>query len=90
LTRNALINVSNRFGAIQQLINAIPSAEDAKGVMDLQARIQAELGMLQNEQTKIQILQQVAQADDAVRHQREWEIAVAGRGRFATRFQPTP
>ena len=36
------------------------SAGDQKGILDLQARISAELGMLQNEQTKLQVL---AQAD---------------------------
>ena len=89
-SRDALANVSSRFQAIQQLINTIPNANDPKAVFDLQARIQAELGMLQNEQTKLQMLEQVAQADEAARRQREWEVAVAGQGRFATRFQPQP
>src|SRR6202161_2450194 len=54
LSHQALANASNRFAAIQTLIAAIPSATDQKGILDLQARISAELGMLQNEQTKVQ------------------------------------
>ena len=90
ITRDALANTSNRFRAIQQLTDAIPRAADPKAVLDLQARIQVELGMLQNEQTKLQILEQGARADEAARRQRDWETAVAGQGRFATRFRPHP
>ena len=49
----ALTNSSTRFASIQSLIAAISSARDQKGILDLQARISAELGMLQNEQTKL-------------------------------------
>jgi type IV secretion system protein VirB5 len=89
-SRAAYANSSNRFQAIQQLINAIPIAQDQKGILELQARIGAEQGMLQNEQTKLQLLDQLARAEDAARHQREVEQAIAGNGRFATRFRPTP
>src|SRR5580658_8294259 len=40
LTRQELANVSQRFASIQALINAIPTATDEKGILDLQARIQ--------------------------------------------------
>ena len=43
---------------MQTLINAIPSATDQKGILDLQARIQAEQGMLQTDQTKLHVLYQ--------------------------------
>jgi len=89
MTRTALQNTSNRFQSIQQLINAIPTAGDEKAILDLQARIQVELGMLQNEQTKLQVLQQVSQAEESAQQQRAREYAVAARGRFATRFRPT-
>ena len=35
LTRQELSNVSQRFAAIQTLINAIPTATDEKGIFDL-------------------------------------------------------
>jgi type IV secretion system protein VirB5 len=86
----ALSNSSSRFAAIQSLIAAIPSARDQKGILDLQARIDAELGMLQNEQTKLQVLAQATEAMSAANAQRQREQVIVGQGQFATRFQPAP
>ena len=90
LTQEALANASGRFASIQSLISAISAAGDQKAILDLQARISAELGMLQNEQTKLQILHQATEAQAALDRQRDWEQSVAGQGRFETRFQPRP
>ena len=90
LFRTALANASGRFAAIQSLIDAIPSAADQKGILDLQARIGAEEGMLQNEQTKLLILSRAMQAEGEAAAQRRRESVVAAHGRFQTRFQPTP
>lgn len=79
-TGQALSAASNRFNSIQQLIDAIPRAADQKGILDLQARIQAEQGMLQNEQTKLDVLYQAAQAEEWARKQRAREQAIAGIG----------
>lgn len=80
MARQALSETSNRFGAIQKLIDAIPRAQDPKAIMDLQARISAEQGMLANEQTKLQVLYQVAQAEEWARVQRAREQAIADIG----------
>jgi type IV secretion system protein VirB5 len=90
LAQAALSNVSARFASVQSLIAAIPSASDQKGILDLQARISAELGMLQNEQTKLLVLRQATDAQNATLAEQERELAIAGQGNFATRFQPTP
>jgi type IV secretion system protein VirB5 len=90
LSQEALTNASGRFAAIQSLIDAISTAGDQKGILDLQARINAELGMLENEQTKLQILHQATQARESVDRQQQREQIVAGHGSFASRFQPTP
>jgi type IV secretion system protein VirB5 len=90
LAQEALANTSARFASIQSLIGAISTAGDQKAILDLQARISAELGMLQNEQTKLQVLQQATDAQAALDRQRDWEQAVAGQGRFESRFQPRP
>jgi type IV secretion system protein VirB5 len=90
LVQQALANTSARFASIQSLIGAISAAGDQKAILDLQARISAELGMLQNEQTKLQILHQATEAQAAMDRQRDWEQAVAGQGRFESRFQPRP
>jgi type IV secretion system protein VirB5 len=90
LAQESLANASGRFGSLQSLIAAIAAAGDQKGILDLQARIGAELGMLQNEQTKLHILEQASQAQAAVAAQQEREQVIAGHGNFAGRFQPAP
>ena len=80
LTREALSTTSRRFNSIQQLIDAIPRASDQKAILDLQARIQAEQGMLQNEATKLGILYQTAQAEEWARRQRVREQAISSIG----------
>lgn len=90
LTREALANSSSRFAALQQLIDTIGSASDQKAILELQARIGAEAGMLQNEHTKLLDLYQGVQADRWAGAQRTRELIVAGHGQFGTRFQPQP
>ncbi|HTY94249.1 MAG TPA: type IV secretion system protein [Steroidobacteraceae bacterium] len=90
ITSGALSNSSGRFAALQQLIGAIGSATDQKAALDLQARIEAESGMLQNEQTKLQSLYEVAQAQQWVHAQQDREAVIAGHGRFSGRFEPAP
>jgi type IV secretion system protein VirB5 len=80
LTREALSRTSDRFGSIQQLIDAIGRAEDPKAVLDLQARIQAESTMLVNENTKLQVLFQLAQAEESARELRTREEAIDAFG----------
>lgn len=90
LTRQGLANASARFAAIQQLIDAIGGASDQKAILELEARISAESGMLQNERTKMQDLYQSVQAEQWGDVQRRRELAVAGHGQFASRFRPHP
>jgi type IV secretion system protein VirB5 len=90
LAHEALANASSRFASIQSLIAAISTAADQKAILDLQARISAELGMLQNEQTKNQILYQATQAQESAMRQQSLERAIEGQGSFETRFQPVP
>jgi type IV secretion system protein VirB5 len=90
ITSSALTNSSSRFAAIQQLISTIGAASDQKAALDLQARIAAEVGMLQNEQTKLQSLYQVAQAQQWANTQQDRESVISGHGQFAQRFEPSP
>ena len=90
LSHEALANASSRFAAIQSLIAAIPTAGDQKASLDLQTRISAELGMLQNEQTKLLVLNQATQAQESSLRQQALEQAIVEHGRFETRFQPIP
>lgn len=79
-SRQALETTSGRFQALQQLVDAIPAAQDQKAILDLQARIAAEQAMLANEQAKLNVLQQVAQAEELARKQRLREQALADIG----------
>jgi len=90
LSHESLANSSSRFAAIQQLIDAIAQAADQKAILELQARITGEADMLQNEDTKLQVLHQAVQAQDWANAQRVRELIVAGHGQFANRFQPQP
>jgi type IV secretion system protein VirB5 len=90
LSHQALSNASDRFASLQNLVSAISSAADQKGILELQARISAELGMLQNEQTKLQILDHSTQAQQSLLRQQAWEQVIEGHGRFVARFQPVP
>jgi type IV secretion system protein VirB5 len=90
VSQQALANSSSRFSALQQLINTIASATDQKSILELQARITAEVGMLADEHTKLQALFQAVQAQQAANAQRAQELAVAGHGQFASRFAPQP
>ncbi|WPH23875.1 type IV secretion system protein [Variovorax paradoxus] len=90
MTQNAYQNTSQRFSALQLLIDRIASAPDPKAIQDLQARIQAEQNMLTNEQTKLQSLYQIARAEEAARLQRAREQVISGHGGFNARFVPNP
>lgn len=79
-TQSAYQNTSQRFSALQQLINRIATAQDPKAIQDLQARIQTEQNMLTNEQSKLQSLYQVAQSEALIRKQRVREQSASDIG----------
>jgi type IV secretion system protein VirB5 len=83
MTQQAYQNTSQRFSALQQLINTIGAAGDAKAISDLQGRIGAEQNMLTNEQTKLQVLYQMTQADQLQQQQRMRELATQQLGQQA-------
>lgn len=80
LARRALVATSERFRSLQELIDAIGRADDQKAILDLQARIGAEATMLANEQTKLQVLANAAQAEASAERQRLLERAIGDVG----------
>jgi type IV secretion system protein VirB5 len=90
VSHEALSNSSNRFAAVQQLIDAIARAPDQKAILELQARVSAEQGMLQNENTKLQVLDQAIRAQQWASAQQAHELTIAGHGQFDSRLQPHP
>ncbi len=67
---------SQRFSDIQVLLDKIDAAPDAKDIADLQARIQAEQVMMQNEANKLVMLQQLASAQRDLQQQQAREISM--------------
>ncbi len=90
VTRQALAASSARFASLQSLIATIPAASDPKAIFDLQARIGAEVAMLQNEQTKMQVLYQSTVAEQRAEQLAAREAAIATQGEFGRRFRPAP
>lgn len=84
MTRDALSTTSARFAELQQLVNAIPTATDEKAVLDLQARIEAQETLLQNDEMKLGILYEVAQSQQQANEERAQEQAIAGIGSFSS------
>ncbi|MCC7464515.1 MAG: type IV secretion system family protein [Gammaproteobacteria bacterium] len=79
-TQQALSTISDRFTSIQKLVTAIGSAQDQKAILDLQARISAEQGMLENDQSKLQVIYQSMQAQQWATQQKNRELALADVG----------
>jgi len=90
LSHQSLTNASGRFATLQQLIDAIAQASDQKSILELQARIAGEQGMLQNEHTKLLVLSQGIEGQYLANAQRVRELTIAGHGQFANRLQPRP
>ena len=67
---------SQRFSSIQVLLDKVNAAPDQKDIADLQARIQAEQVMMQNESTKLAMLGQLAQAQRDLSNQQAMEIGM--------------
>lgn len=78
---------SRRFDSIQQLVDKINQSPDAKDIADLQARIQAEQVMQQNEATKLQLVAQLQQAQRDIQAQQALERRLKSKDRNeAVRF----
>lgn len=71
---------SQRFSDIQVLLDKVNDAPDAKDIADLQARVQAEQVMMQNEANKLAMLQQLALAQRDLQMQQNVEINLKARG----------
>ena len=76
----SLEQAHSRFTELSGLVRRVNTATDPKEVMDLNARIGAEQAFLQNEVGKLQVLQQTAQANDALYQQKVKQMAVQSSG----------
>ncbi|MBO9747218.1 P-type DNA transfer protein VirB5 [Xanthomonas phaseoli pv. dieffenbachiae] len=79
---DAYDKAKSRLNQIDSLMAKINDTPDPKAIAELQGRIAAEQAMIQNEQTKLQMYQMVAAAEDRLQEQRQRELnAKAGARR---------
>lgn len=78
LHRRSMQQAIDRFDELKRLVSRVNSAPQTKDVMDLQARIQAEQALLENEQIKLQMMQGQASAERQLHElealQRQYEM----------------
>lgn len=70
----AFDKATERWDQIQALMGQINGTTDPKAIAELQARINAEQAAIQNEQTKLQMFQMLAQVEDRLIEQKQREI----------------
>lgn len=68
-----------RLTGLQQLQTALTTAGDARAVLDLQARLQAEQAMIANDQMRLQGVAMAQAAEDRLQQQRDRERMEAAR-----------
>ena len=68
-----------RVQGLEQLRQALSTAPNARAVLDLQARIDAETAMIQNDQMRLQGVAMMQAAEERLRRQREEEQAAKMR-----------
>ncbi len=81
-----MIQAQQRFDQLQRLVAQVNAAPDQKDVLDLQARIQAEETMLQNELIKLNMMKSEAEAQRAIDDQKEVQIRLDMKQGSTTRF----
>ncbi|ACB28248.1 P-type DNA transfer protein VirB5 [Methylobacterium radiotolerans] len=71
---DAYAAAKSRLDQINSLMGQINQTKDPKAIAELQGRIASEQAMIANEQTKLQLFQMMAQADEKLQEQRKREI----------------
>ena len=71
---DAYDKAKSRLNQIDGLMSQINDTSDPKAIAELQSRIAVEQAMIQNEQTKLQLYEMVAQAEDKIQQQQQREL----------------
>lgn len=79
-----LKSADDRLAGLERLRQAIGSASTQKDINALQARLQVESAMLQNDTNRIQGLAMLQDAQSEVEAQRQREVEVENRARFGS------
>lgn len=89
MAEDAYQTATDRLNQIEQLTQQINATQDPKAIAELQGRIATEQASIQNEQTKLQLYQMVADAQDKIQEQRRRELNVQAAARRGY-VQPQP
>jgi len=89
MATDAYNTATSRLDQIEQLTKQINATNDPKAIAELQARIATEQAAIQNEQTKLQLYQMVADAQDKIQEQRQRELNLRDAARRGY-VQPQP
>lgn len=89
MAEDAYQTATDRLNQIEQLTQQINGTQDPKAIAELQGRIATEQAAIQNEQTKLQLYQMVADAQDKIQEQRQRELNVQAAARRGY-VQPAP
>ena len=74
LAQGAYSAAKQRIAQIDGLIGQINATTDPKAIAELQARIAGETAQIQNETTKLQLFQMLAQAEEKLIQQQKYEL----------------
>jgi type IV secretion system protein VirB5 len=89
MAMDAYDTATSRLDQIEQLSKHINATDDPKAIAELQGRIATEQAAINNEQTKLQLYQMVADAQDKIQEQRQRELNVQAAARRGY-VQPEP
>lgn len=76
LSMQAYTDAGQRLQNLEGMINQISQTQDPKAIAELQARMQAEQAIIQNEQNKIQAMAMLASAEQQIAQQQAREISI--------------
>ncbi|APG23886.1 MULTISPECIES: type IV secretion system protein [Syntrophotalea] len=81
-SEKSLEQARDRFSELSKLVAKVNNCPDQKDILDLQARIQAEQVLLQNEMVKLAMLQARAEAREAAHKQKIRQMTVETTGEY--------
>lgn len=92
LSIEAYNSAQQRLSNLEYLISEISNTQDPKAIAELQARINVEQGLIQNEQAKIQAMAMLVDAEQQISEMQAREVSIrsAGTNRNIPKVTVTP
>jgi type IV secretion system protein VirB5 len=87
LSQQVYDDANQRLNNLEAMLEQISTTEDPKAIAELQARIQVEQGLVQNDQARINALQMLAAAEQQISQMKAREVSIKMGG--ANREIPT-